>query len=561
MSGLRLAVTLLRNRDLRRVLAGLSAHGIAEHGTWLALMVYAYERGGVRETGIVLFALLFPAIGFAPIAATFDHGGRPMRALVAGFVAQGVTLSITGVAMLTEAHWAVVYLAAFVSAMSLLLTRPMVAATLPPMARSLEELTAATATSNVVGTAGLFTGPALAGIVLSFGPPAAVFIVAAVLMLVVAIPVAATSLQRRRDEQSIGDSPGQDVPVEDMPGEEPAGARGLRSGLRALREVPDSWLLVGVISLVFLATGALDVAFVAVALELLNGSDSTVGALNAAMGFGALTGAMASLRLVGCRRLTPPIALGVLAVGAAVAASAASGSVSLTIVLFALGGIGKSIATVAGMAMLQGLATDELAARIFGLLEGASMTAIAVGALAFAFVADGFSVPIALVSVGAFLALAIAGVLTRLMAIDRQRPTIDPTLVSAVRSVPAFAPLPAYSVERLLASIELAEFGPNERVVTLGEPGEHLHLVLEGDCVVTRSDHTERVMRSGEHFGEIALLLDRPRTATIDAGATGLTTLAIDRATFHSAIGVNPKSLARLERAAKTRLASDTPRP
>ena len=91
--------------------------------------------------------------------------------------------------------------------------------------------------------------------------------------------------------------------------------------------------------------------------------------------------------------------------------------------------------------------------------------------------------------------------------------------------------------ERLTVAdaLEAVSFDDNEVVVTQGEPGNDFFIIVEGTAVVTQfSNEGEASMEVGrlgssDYFGEIALLLDRPRAATVTAKGP-LKCVKLDRA-------------------------------
>jgi MFS family permease len=203
MYGLSVAVALLKNRDMRRLMAALGAFALTEHGTWLAIMVFAYQRGGVGETGVVLFAMLVPSAVAAPLAARAIVPLGVGRALVVGFALQAALLAVTATVLMAGSSAGVVYAAALASSVSLVVTRPAAAALLPSLARSVEELTAANATSGLVAMIGLFAGPAAAGFLLATTSLSAVFWGAAGLMIAAMVLVGEFALEHDRLESSI----------------------------------------------------------------------------------------------------------------------------------------------------------------------------------------------------------------------------------------------------------------------------------------------------------------------------------------------------------------------
>ena len=135
---------VLSSRDLRRIAFAFTCFSLAEHATWLAIMVYAFQNGGATEAGIANAA--------------------------------------TAAAMLLDAHSFVFYSFATVAAITVTMSRPVVAAALPAIASTPSELTAANVTIGFVETVGLFIGPAIGGLFLIDGSPDVVFVAGAALL-------------------------------------------------------------------------------------------------------------------------------------------------------------------------------------------------------------------------------------------------------------------------------------------------------------------------------------------------------------------------------------------
>jgi CRP-like cAMP-binding protein len=71
-------------------------------------------------------------------------------------------------------------------------------------------------------------------------------------------------------------------------------------------------------------------------------------------------------------------------------------------------------------------------------------------------------------------------------------------------------------------------------VVREGEPGDRFYVLLEGEAAVYSGQRVIRTLAPGDHFGEIALLHDLPRTATV-RGVTDLRLFTLGRAELHRA--------------------------
>ena len=83
-------------------------------------------------------------------------------------------------------------------------------------------------------------------------------------------------------------------------------------------------------------------------------------------------------------------------------------------------------------------------------------------------------------------------------------------------------------------------------VVTEGERGDTFYVVVDGSLEVSADETPLRVLNPGDFFGEIALLRDVPRTATVTATSDS-TVLAVRRMDFLSAVLGNPESAETVE--------------
>ena len=89
--------------------------------------------------------------------------------------------------------------------------------------------------------------------------------------------------------------------------------------------------------------------------------------------------------------------------------------------------------------------------------------------------------------------------------------------VQLLQRVPIFEGLDRRELERIAASMKQRTFREGDTVTTEGQGGVGFFVIQDGEARVTIGGDERRRLGPGDYFGEIALLTDRPRTATITA--------------------------------------------
>ena len=533
---------VLRDRQLRRAEAGYLGFVLVENSTWVAILVFAFERGGVAEAGVVAFIQLVPAALIAPLAGFAGDRYRRDRVVTLGYGAQAVAAGATAFAIAAEAPAPIVYAAAAALAGVVTFSRPGMGALLPSITETPEQLTAANVAAGIVESVGLFAGPAIAGVMLSRGGPAQVFVAAAAIATFSTLMASTVQLRERHDHDD-------DISIGTVGAETAA-------GLRFLRRHPGPLALVGLFAATSVVIGATDVVFVAVAIELLDGDGGTAGFLTAASGAGAIVGAGAAVVLIGRRRMTPAIIVGALLQSVPLGLLAVGGALPVAIALIAVTGVGVSISQIGGQTLLQGVTPDDVMARVFGLMEGMRMAALALGSIGVPVLVAVVGLRPAIVAIAFVVPAALAVRSKLVMDLDRQRPEPDPDVLDLLRSIPIFAPLPAYTLEQLTANLRRVEPSAGDRIVVEGDPGDEMYVVAEGSARVFRDALQIDTNEAGDYFGEIALLRDAPRNATVVAD-DGLVLYSLERDIFLEAVTGHPRSLARAHRTAARRGAGE----
>lgn len=505
--GLAATVDALRHGALRRALLAFLVFSVAEWATWITLLVWAYDERGVGAAATVSVAQLLPAVLVAPLGSVLGDRGERGRALATGYVVQALTMLLTGLLLVADAPFVLTCAGGVLVTCAITLTRPVHNATLPTVSHTPAELLAGNSASITAEGIGGFLGPLACGLLISGAGPGSVFLLFGVLLLGSAALVLRLPVVRLTD----GDEPGVVRAAETF-------TRRTLGGVRELREQPASALLLVMVTGQYVVVGAMDILLIVLALEVLGTDSSGPGLLGSALGVGAILGALATVVLAGRRRLAPALLAGLLVTGLPICVLAAGGDIALAAVLLVLSGAGKAFFDVAGRTLLQRTVADAVLARVFGLQEALMTAALAVGAASAPLLVSWLGISGALVATGALLPVAglVAWpVLRRLDSRARQPgPWFD-----LLRTVPFFRAAPLPVLEQLSRRTDEDDVDTGTVVVRETEPGDRFYLVSEGAVTVSQDGRELTRLGRQSSFGEVALLLDVPRTATVTATA------------------------------------------
>ena len=531
---------VFRNPNLRRLELAWAGSTIGYWSYGIALAVYAYQVGGAAAVGLVGLIRILPSALASPFAALLADRFPRRSVMVLADVVRAAALVLAGLAVVLGLPAGLIYTLSAVFSLASATFRPAQAALLPSLANSPGELTAANVASSTIESVGIFLGPALGGVLLASTSIPVVFFVAAGTLVWSAVLVGRI----------------QYVAVAEQPTVQPGGLAGeLLAGFRAVGVDGRLRLLVGLFSAQTLVGGVLNVLLVVVALEELAIGKAGVGYLNSAVGVGGLLGALVALGLAS-RRLAPGFALGLLLWGLPIALIGVWPTLWFALLLLGLVGVGNTLVDVTGQTLLQRAVADEVLARAFGVLESLLLGTLALGAAVAPLLISGLGTRLALVTTG--LLLPVLALLTwrRLVTIDAAARPPDREL-ALLRAVPIFAPLPAPTLEGLASHLVRLGVPAGTRLFQQGDPGDRFYIIAAGEADVA-VDGQHKPIGSGDYFGEIALLRDLPRTATVTA-QTDLELYALGREEFVAAVAGHPSSAEAADTVIATRLSSLRP--
>ena len=505
-----------RNRALAGVMLAYAVFSATQYAVWIAMLVYAYDRGGAATAGAVAVAQLVPAALLAPVAATVADRRSPVAVLVGGYLVQVVGMLAAAVAIALDSPLAA-YAGAVVASAAVATTRPAQAVVVPGLVHNAQELTAANALTGWIESVSVVASSAATGVLLAIAGPGSVFAVAGVAGLVSVLLAASV--------RGVGALAGHGGA---------GGLAGTLAGLRLLAREPAPRLLVTLLGAQWVVVGALDILFVLLAVQVLDRGQGWVGYLNMAYGVGGVLAGLAGIALIGRRRLVPPILGSVILIGAALALTAFSTAAGVTVALLAVVGGGRALFNLASRTLLQRAVPAEVVGRVFGVAESIAMTGLAVGsALVPLLVVAGGTVAAVLGTAAILPLVALVGG-RRLFALDAAAhvPIVE---IALLRSLRIFRALPAPALEGLARSVEPVGLAVGDVLIREGEPGDCFYAIADGRLEVRIGGVRVATKVRGDEVGEIALLYNVPRTATVTAASPAMV-FALTRPAFLAAV-------------------------
>jgi len=540
---------LLGNRPLVRLLAGEFVSGIGDWLYLVALLVIVYrESTDPLLLGIVGGARIIPYIVLSvPAGIVADRFDRRIILLVTDVARGLIMVALTLVVMVDGPLIAIVLLAILATCFSAFFN-PAMGTYLPMLARDERELGPANSAFATLGEISFIVGPALAGILIAVAGLELAFAINAVTFAIIAIallglpsgkpgtqPMAAAGPEVAvadagpvADAADAADAVGPtDIGVA-SPVAESAPAASATVSTLTIRDILRP--VAGLVSLDLVSGfmfGGISVLTVLLAVDRLGAGEETTGFLNAAIGVGGVLGAVGSGAIVLRPNLGPPLLLGAGVLGAGFIILGAVDVLSLSLVAMVVVSGGALLSGVVSTTVFQRVVPDAIRGRTLGVME-------TIGTLAYA--AGAFLLPTLVTQVGYLEVLGVGGILIIISAViafvllgPSLRRATDPAteVLRRVSRLPLFAGVPPSALEAAAARLDPMDVTAGTVVIRQGDPADRFFLIESGSFAVDQADPATgevrrlRVMGPDDVFGELGLMRQAPRSATVTAEADG----------------------------------------
>ncbi len=534
---------MFANRHLARVEAAWATASLANWGFSILLALYAYRQGGTGAVAVALVVRMLPAGLAAPYAAVLADRHSRRSILLWSSILRAAALLGAGAAAGLGASLGVVLMFATLFTIAGTPHRPAQAALMPQLARTPAELAAANVGWSAIDYAGFLLGSLLAGALVGLTGLDMAFAACAALFAATALIVRGLPADVRP------------LPLDERTG----GIAELAAGIRTVRRNSEIRLLVSIYGANHLVQGVFDVLVVVSAIELLGLGESGAGWLNAAWGIGGVLGGAASLALLGSGRLAKGLVIGLALAGLAFASVGAWPEAGAAVPSLIAMGVGFALVEAALLTLTQRLVPDDVLARVFGLEETIQTVGVGLGAVIAAGLVAVLDVRGAILAVSTVLPL-VALAIARRGAAWEAGARVPERVFGLVRGLPLFAPLPIATLENIALRLNERRYGDGEAIVLQGQAADAFFVIDEGQVRVEVDAMPRRGLGPGEFFGEIGLLRDVPRTATVTASGP-VSALVIEREQFLAGVGGHARSAIAAEAVARNRLETDTLRP
>ena len=532
-----------RQRGSADVHRYLVSHFLAVIGEWAALiglLVYAFERGGARAAGYASLAALAPYLLLSATTARLAQRHRPATVRWCSLAAQTLGYGSAAACALAEGPVVIAVAGTALAFTAVTALRPAGAVLLPALVRSSLELTTTNVRVGHCESASVLLGPLAATGLLQLGGGGMVLMGCTGL---VALAAATATVDVRHGPPAADDNDNDDNDNDTAQSRRPRRTLAARlSGallspfanvVRVGRRPGARGVLAAAMGQ-YVLVGAFDIILVVIAGEHLDLGAAGAGILTTMFGAGAFLSIGVAGRAVRRPRLAPQMLLALALIATACIAFGANITLLMAGLALPVLGCSRSLLDLMARVLLQRSAPPSQLASVFGALETSSGIGLIAGSLLAQTLIAVSGASVALVGVGCVYGVLAVSLIRPLRSAD-DGADVPVVAMSLLHRLPVFAPLPTLALEAVARSAIELPVAAGEVVIHQGDSGDRFYAVADGAFDVVMSAVLMRTVRRGEGFGEVALLADVPRTATVTATQPGHL-LAIERGPFLIAV-------------------------
>src|SRR5215207_8833375 len=491
------------NRDLTLLFGG---QVVSAFGDWLyilALVVLAYDlTGSATLVAALTFVRLLPYALFLPFSGLLADRGNRKALMIGADLGRGVCMLGLLFVGSPETIWVAFPLVFLATSLSSLFN-PAMNSVLPAIVGDEEDLVSANSIWSQMDALSFVLGPALGGVLALLGEPWLAFLINGLTFLISAATLLFVRLPSRE--------------ISERAEEEEGWFSETLAGFRFLFKENEGVLAAFTITItgIGLMGGAIWTLTVVLAEKTFGLGGQGAGFLNAAYGAGGLLGGFVVGAVASRMRLGSAFIWGTAVSSVVAILFGLSPAGVLPFVLILALGVTDVFSEVSSNTILQTGTPEELLGRVFGAFESTLIFSMLVGAVVIGPLID-LAGPRA-----ATVILTLVSVALLLLCLPRLRRIEEALGVRIfIRRVPVLAGLPHRVLEDLASRMRLESIPENTAIVREGDVGDRLYIVKEGEAeVVARGDGEKEVtlatLSKTDYFGEIALLRDVPRTATV----------------------------------------------
>lgn len=501
--------SVFRNPGLRRVELALAGSMIGDWAFSTAVTVWAYGVGGVTAVGVWTAIRLTLMAVTAPVASMLADRLPRKRVMIGSDVIRLVLVVAAALCLVFDTPAAPIFVLATLAGLLGTPFRCAQRALMPALASTPEELTASNGTGSTIESLSFFVGPTLGALLIAATDVQTVFFLNAVtfawsmaLVLGIRIP------QRDEPERAASVDPDEEPAKESFVAE-------VSGGFRTILADRDLAVVIWLVSAQTIVAGASAVFLVVMAVDVLGTGAQGVGYLNSVLGVGAVLGGFLAIARATKRRLAQDMTVGVVLWAAPLVLIAVWPSPVTVFAAVALLGLANPLVDVNLDTIVQRVAPDAVLGRVFGALEACVITTMALGAALMPVMLNLWSLQVALAVIGVGVTALSLPFMPRMRRLDAR--LTAPAGLDLLTAIPMFVPLTPATVEGLARKLVRVPVPASGVVVAEGEESDRFFIIESGMVEVTHDGAVLRQEGPGEFFGEIGLLRDVPRTATVTA--------------------------------------------